>query len=163
MTSSVIAEQWDSNAMDIDNSCPGTVPTITDNNTDQLRTVKSGRKWKSVRKERSSAVIKVKPLKSSWERKMQAKQKLMDVKKLQQEVRDILAAKKAVNLILAIVFIYLLKAHQLQEKLAARKEQERRREENARKAEVVQVIKNTLKLKRTKKKQLRRIEKRDTN
>ncbi|VIO95910.1 Uncharacterized protein BM_BM6501 [Brugia malayi] len=108
-----------------------------------LRKSKSGRWWKSVRKERSSAVVKVKPLKSSWERKMRLKANLENVKKMQQEVRDKLAAKKAA-------------------KIEARKEHERRQKENERKAEIVQVIKNTEKLKKTKKKQLRRIEKRDT-
>ncbi|VDN94836.1 unnamed protein product [Brugia pahangi] len=100
-----------------------------------LRKSKSGR-W-------SSAVVKVKPLKSSWERKMRLKANLENVKKMQQEVRNKLAAKKAA-------------------KIEARKEHERRQKENERKAEIVQVIKNTEKLKKTKKKQLRRIEKRDT-
>ncbi|VDM09954.1 unnamed protein product [Wuchereria bancrofti] len=121
----------DANAMD--NEC----------NKGVLRKSKSGRWWKSVRKERSSAVVKVKPLKSSWERKMRLKANLENVKKTQQEVRNKLAAKKAA-------------------KIEARKEHERRQKENERKAEIVQVIKNTEKLKKTKKKQLRRIEKRDT-
>uniref|UniRef100_A0A0R3RWZ7 Coiled-coil domain-containing protein 86 n=1 Tax=Elaeophora elaphi TaxID=1147741 RepID=A0A0R3RWZ7_9BILA len=109
-----------------------------------LRKPKSGRWWKSIRKERSSAIVKVKPLKSSWERKMRAKVELENVKKIQQEIRNKLAAKKAA-------------------KIEARKEHERRQKENERKAEIVQVIKNAQKLKKTKKKQLRRIEKRDTN
>uniref|UniRef100_A0A8R1XTZ5 Coiled-coil domain-containing protein 86 n=1 Tax=Onchocerca volvulus TaxID=6282 RepID=A0A8R1XTZ5_ONCVO len=116
----------------MDNECSKTV----------FRKPKSGRWWKSMRKERSSAVIKVKPLKSSWERKMRAKAELENVRKLQQEVRDKLAAKKAA-------------------KIEARKEHERRQKENERKGEIVQVIKNTQKLKKTKKKQLRRIEKRN--
>ncbi|VDP20922.1 unnamed protein product [Onchocerca flexuosa] len=119
-------------ATTMDNECSKT----------ELRKLKSGRWWKSMRKERSSAVVKVKPLKSSWERKMRAKAELENVRKLQQEVRDKLAAKKAA-------------------KIEARKEHERRQKENERKAEIVQVIKNTQKLKKTKKKQLRRIEKRD--
>lgn len=46
---------------------------------------------------RSSAVVKVKPLKSSWDCKMRAKAEQENVKKLQQAVRDKLAAKKVVS------------------------------------------------------------------
>ncbi|MCP9264353.1 hypothetical protein DINM_022413 [Dirofilaria immitis] len=131
-TADIIMEE--DNATLMDDKCSETV----------LHKPRSGRWWKSIKKERSSAVIKVKPLKSSWDRKMREKTQLENVKKIQQQIRDKLAAKKAA-------------------KIEARKEHERRRKENERKAEIVQAIKNTEKLKKTKKKQLRRIEKRDTN
>ncbi|VDM66812.1 unnamed protein product [Strongylus vulgaris] len=105
---------------------------------------KSGRWWKDTQSARHSSLIKVKPLKSSWKKKMADRAKLKQVKLLQQEIRD-------------------SKAQEKQEKIERRKEQEKRRLENERKGEVVQVIKNTAKLRKAKKKQLRFIEKRDTN
>ncbi|VDL73179.1 unnamed protein product [Nippostrongylus brasiliensis] len=91
---------------------------------------------------RHSAVVKVKPLKSSWEKKMADKAKLKQAKLLQQEIRERQQQEKL-------------------EKIERKKEQEKRRLENERKGEVVQVIKNTAKLRKAKKKQLRMIEKRD--
>ncbi|CAJ0594448.1 unnamed protein product [Cylicocyclus nassatus] len=105
---------------------------------------KSGRWWKETQSARYSALVKVKPLKSSWEKKMADRAKQKQVRLLQQEIRD-------------------RKAQERQEKIERRKEQEKRRLENERKGEVVQVIKNTAKLRKAKKKQLRFIEKRDTN
>lgn len=42
-------------------------------------------------------MVKVKPLKSSWDRKMKAKASLENVSKLQHEIREKIAAKKAVS------------------------------------------------------------------
>ncbi|CAH3111042.1 unnamed protein product [Porites lobata] len=99
---------------------------------------KSGRVWKSEKK-RKSAVIGVHPLHTSWGRKQQVRmqQKLMKVyeKELKEE------AKK-----------------QKEEKRRKIEERKKRREENEKKSQVVQVIKDTAKIKRMKKKQLRKIE-----
>ncbi|GMS80293.1 hypothetical protein PENTCL1PPCAC_2468, partial [Pristionchus entomophagus] len=105
---------------------------------------KSGRWWKETRTAKTSAIKRDKPLKTSWQKKMDEKAKKLNVKKLQTQIRDTIASAKA-------------------EKIERRKEQERRRLENERKSEIVQVISKTQKLKKTKKKDLRRIEKRDIN
>ncbi|KAL6731978.1 hypothetical protein Aduo_002790 [Ancylostoma duodenale] len=105
---------------------------------------KSGRWWKDPHTARHSAVIKVKPLKSSWEKKMADKAKQKQAQLIQQEIRE-------------------RKQQEKLEKIERKKEQEKRRLENERKGEVVQVIKNTTKLRKAKKKQLRLIEKRDTS
>ncbi|KJH40245.1 hypothetical protein DICVIV_13814 [Dictyocaulus viviparus] len=91
-----------------------------------------------------SAIIKVKPLKSTWRKKMADKAKLVQIKLLQQEIRDRQLKEK-------------------QDRAERRKEQEKRRLENERKGEVVQVIRKSEKVRRTKKKQLRYIQKRDVN
>ncbi|XP_066516746.1 coiled-coil domain-containing protein 86 [Hoplias malabaricus] len=104
---------------------------------------KSGRVWKDRNKQRFSALLRDKPLRSSWEKKMEAKREKDLLKKYQQQLKDQQAREK-------------------EEKRKRREENLKRREENERKAEIVQVIRNTTKLKRMKKKQLRKIEKRDT-
>lgn len=63
--------------------------------------------------------MKSKPLRSSWEKKMQTKAKSSAVKNLQQSIRERMVEEKKA-------------------KKEARIEQEKRREENQRKAEVVQ-------------------------
>ncbi|XP_061469037.1 coiled-coil domain-containing protein 86 isoform X1 [Rhineura floridana] len=104
---------------------------------------KSGRVWKDIGKKRFSHMTQDKPLRTSWERKMKERQGKKMVKDLERQLEE-------------------EKQKEHEEKKQRREENLKRRQENERKAEIVQVIRNPLKLKRTKKKQLRRIEKRDT-
>ncbi|XP_041640339.1 coiled-coil domain-containing protein 86 [Cheilinus undulatus] len=104
---------------------------------------KSGRVWKDRNKQRFSALVRDKQLCSSWEKKMQAKREKDLVKQYTLQLKE-------------------EKARQKEEKRKRREDNLKRRAENERKAEIVQVIKNTAKIKRMKKKQLRKIEKRDT-
>ncbi|XP_027004160.1 coiled-coil domain-containing protein 86 [Tachysurus fulvidraco] len=104
---------------------------------------KSGRVWKDRNKQRFSALLRDKPLRSSWQKKMEAKREKEMVKNYHQKLKD-------------------SKAREKEEKRKRREENLKRRAENEKKAEIVQVIRNTTKLKRMKKKQLRKIEKRDT-
>uniref|UniRef100_A0A8D0H2Q8 Coiled-coil domain-containing protein 86 n=1 Tax=Sphenodon punctatus TaxID=8508 RepID=A0A8D0H2Q8_SPHPU len=84
-----------------------------------------------------------KPLRTSWERKMKERREMKLVKDFARQLQE-------------------AKQREREEKKHRREENLRRRLENERKAEIVQVISNPLKLKRAKKKQLRRVEKRDT-
>ncbi|KAG7486733.1 hypothetical protein JOB18_037627 [Solea senegalensis] len=104
---------------------------------------KSGRVWKDRSKQRFSALVRDKPLCTSWEKKMKAKQEKEMVKKFSLQLKED-------------------KAREKEEKRKRREDNLKRRVENERKAEIVQVIRNTAKIKRMKKKQLRKIEKRDT-
>lgn len=113
------------------------------NNVVPLGKPKSGRVWKDRKKQRFSALLRDKPLCTSWEKKMEAKREKQQVKLYHQQLKDEQAREK-------------------EEKKKRREEHLKRRAENERKAEIVQVIKNTAKIKRMKKKQLRKIEKRDT-
>ncbi|NWI32254.1 CCD86 protein, partial [Sula dactylatra] len=88
-------------------------------------------------------MIQDKALRTSWARKMKERQE----KKLVQDLARQLQERKQ---------------KEREEKKRRREENLKRRLENERKAEIVQVIRNPLKLKRAKKKQLRRVEKRDT-
>lgn len=104
---------------------------------------KSGRVWKDRNKQRFSALVRDKPLCSSWEKKMEAKREKDLVKRYTLQLKE-------------------EKASQREEKRKRREDNLKRRAENERKSEIVQVIRNTSKIKRMKKKQLRRVEKRDT-
>ncbi|XP_077574346.1 coiled-coil domain-containing protein 86 [Stigmatopora nigra] len=104
---------------------------------------KSGRVWKDRNKQRFSAMVRDAALNTSWEKKMQAKR---DKQLVQKFMLDLKAQKDKAK----------------EDKRKRRAENLKRREENERKAEIVQVIRNTAKIKRMKKKQLRKIEKRDT-
>jgi len=104
---------------------------------------KSGRVWKDRNKQRFSALLRDKPLCTSWEKKMEVRREKDLVKKYHLQLKED-------------------KAREKQEKRKRREETLKRRAENERKAEIVQVIRNTSKIKRMKKKQLRKIEKRDT-
>ncbi|KAM6161334.1 coiled-coil domain-containing protein 86 [Erethizon dorsatum] len=104
---------------------------------------KSGRVWKDRCKKRFSQMVQDKPLRTSWQRKMKERQE----RKLARDFARHLEEEKA---------------RRRQDKKQRRAENLRRRLENERKAEVVQVIRNPAKLKRAKKQQLRSIKKRDT-
>ncbi|XP_040001041.1 coiled-coil domain-containing protein 86 [Xiphias gladius] len=104
---------------------------------------KSGRVWKDRNKQRFSALVRDKPLCSSWEKKMEAKREKELVKRFSLQLKE-------------------EKAKQKEDKRKRREDNLKRRAENERKAEIVQVIRNTAKIKRMKRKQLRKVEKRDT-
>ncbi|XP_041029930.1 coiled-coil domain-containing protein 86 [Carcharodon carcharias] len=103
---------------------------------------KSGRVWREPGT-RFSVMLRDKPLCTTWEKKMATKRQKKAVKEMDRQLREGRRREK-------------------EEKRLRREENLRRRLENERKSEVVQVIKNPLKIKRLKKKQLRKIEKRDT-
>lgn len=102
---------------------------------------KSGRTWKTEQTARFSDMRKDRPLRSSWQLKMAQKAEKLSVRKFQKELHD--AKIQAIEL-----------------KKQRRAEHQKKKEENQKKSEVVQVIRNTAKLKRMRKKQLRLIEKR---
>uniref|UniRef100_A0A6M2CLB2 Coiled-coil domain-containing protein 86 n=2 Tax=Rhipicephalus microplus TaxID=6941 RepID=A0A6M2CLB2_RHIMP len=103
---------------------------------------KSGRVWKSEKK-RFSSMVKDRPLKTSWKFKMEQRAERKALLALDREIKE-------------------EKKRKIEEKKRRREENLRRREENAKKSEVVQIIKNTAKIKRMSKKQLRLIKKADT-
>ncbi|CAL1290521.1 unnamed protein product [Larinioides sclopetarius] len=104
---------------------------------------KSGRLWKS-EKSRFRSMCQVKPLKSKWKKRLQERQERKDILAHQAELKEVKEQEKE------------LRKQRRRQKL----EQKRK---NELKSEVVQVIKNTAKIKRMSKKKLRNIQKRDTN
>ncbi|XP_068749891.1 coiled-coil domain-containing protein 86-like [Montipora capricornis] len=117
--------------------------TAVENTGQKLKSIprgrpKSGRVWKS-EKQRKSAVIGVQPLHTSWKKKQQVRMEHKLMKVYERELKE--EAKKT-----------------KEEKWKRIKERRKKKEDNEKKSEVVQVIKNTAKIKRMKKKQLRRIE-----
>lgn len=103
---------------------------------------KSGRFWKDT-KQKFSTMVKTPGLRRPHSEKEKLRLEIRKNKELTRHILDTQAKAK--------------EEHRLR-----RIENIKRREENAKKAEIVQVIKNPAKLKRMKKKQLRMIEKRDT-
>ncbi|KAK9886724.1 hypothetical protein WA026_017641 [Henosepilachna vigintioctopunctata] len=102
---------------------------------------KSGRVWKST-KSKFSLNVKTKGIRDSLEKK----------EKFRQEMRAIKEASRS---------IIEAKRQEQENRKQRRREKLQKQEENRKKSEVVQVITNTSKIKRMKKKQLRNIEKRD--
>ncbi|XP_043486508.1 coiled-coil domain-containing protein 86 [Polistes fuscatus] len=104
---------------------------------------KSGRIWKEPKK-RFSSIVKSRGIKLSLEKRQKLKETMERAKEMSRAIKEKKQAEK-------------------EAKKQRRIENLKRAEENRKKGEVVQIIKNTAKLKRMKKKQLRFIEKRDTN
>ncbi|XP_063541378.1 coiled-coil domain-containing protein 86 [Cydia strobilella] len=104
---------------------------------------KSGRFWKT-QKERFATVNKTKGLTQDFKKKTALRLELKKTKELSRQVLEELKQKE-------------------QARKERRRENIKRSAENKAKAEVVQVITNSAKLKRMRKKQLRFIQKRDTN
>ncbi|XP_049766601.1 coiled-coil domain-containing protein 86 [Schistocerca cancellata] len=103
---------------------------------------KSGRVWKT-QKKRASSIVKTRGLQLSLEKRRALQESI-------KQTRELSKARKE-------QFLEEKKAKKLRRKLNLE-----RQEANRRKSEVVQVIKNTAKIKKMKKKLLRKIEKRDT-
>ena len=103
---------------------------------------KSGRIWKE-QKTRFSSIVKTRGMRSSFEKKQKLREDLKRVKEMSREIKAKKQAEK-------------------EAKKERRRQNLKRAEENRKKGEIVQVITNTAKLKKIKRKNLRTIEKRDT-
>ncbi|CAH1641237.1 unnamed protein product [Spodoptera littoralis] len=104
---------------------------------------KSGKFWKS-KKEKFSKINKTKGLRNSFEKKQALRAQIQRTKEQSKQLLEEFKQKQL-------------------ERKERRRQNIERAAENKRKSEIVQVITNTAKLKRMRKKQLRFIEKRDTN
>ena len=103
---------------------------------------RSGRNWKRIHDARFSSQVKVKGLRSTFAKRMEQRKKDQAFKQVQQALRDKQRAER--------------------EERRRRAEQRRKqKEENERKSSVVQVIKDTKKIKRMSKKQRRTLMKMD--
>lgn len=103
---------------------------------------KSGRVWKEERK-RFSSLVKTRGIRLSFDQKQKLRQDLKRVKEMSRAIKAEIQARK-------------------EAKKERRRANLKRAEENQRKSEIVQVITNTAKLKKIKRKHLRMIQKRDT-
>ncbi|KAF3427662.1 hypothetical protein E2986_03805 [Frieseomelitta varia] len=103
---------------------------------------KSGRVWKEEKK-RFSSIVKTRGIRLSFDKKQKLRENLKHIKEMSRAIK---AEKQA----------------QKEAKKERRRANLKRAEENQRKSEIVQVITNTAKLKKIKRKHLRMIQKRDT-
>ncbi|KAH9503852.1 Coiled-coil domain-containing protein 86 [Bulinus truncatus] len=100
---------------------------------------KSGRVWKTVRTERFSKIKQDKFFKTSWDKKMSLRTEKKRLKDLQVQLKTEKDKEKQLR----------------RERIEANR---KKKLENQRRAEIVQPIKNTAKIKKMKKKHLRMIE-----
>ncbi|XP_060828556.1 coiled-coil domain-containing protein 86 [Bombus pascuorum] len=103
---------------------------------------KSGRIWKE-QKKRFSSIVKTRGIRSSFDKKQKLRDDLKHVKEMSRAIKAEKQAEK-------------------EAKKERRRANLKRAKENEKKSEIVQVITNTAKLKKMKKKHLRMIQKRDT-
>ncbi|KAK0058715.1 coiled-coil domain-containing protein 86 [Biomphalaria pfeifferi] len=100
---------------------------------------KSGRVWKTVRTERFSKIKQDKMFTTSWAKKMALREEKKRLKEMQEQLKTDKDKEKQLR----------------RERIEANK---KRKLENQRRSEIVQPIRNTAKIKKMKKKQLRMIE-----
>ncbi|XP_003397283.1 coiled-coil domain-containing protein 86 [Bombus terrestris] len=103
---------------------------------------KSGRIWKE-QKKRFSSIVKTRGIRLSFDKKQKLRDDLKHVKEMSRAIKAEKQAEK-------------------EAKKERRRANLKRTKENEKKGEIVQVITNTAKLKKIKKKHLRMIQKRDT-